>query len=137
MVALLHPAHLPTVEASPRPARHLRLVEAPTKTAADPLSIVVVAGVMLMVVLVVLVRGVQGAPPAADWQALSAASAPAAVSSLDSSVTVTVVEGDTWASIADRVAPGHDPVDVARLLASANTGYRLEVGQVLTVPTLD
>lgn len=147
MVALLHPAHLPSVpsaarRANARPAasrpRHLRLVQTETKAATDPLSVIAVVAVMATVLLVVLVRGVQGAPPASDWQTLTETSAPvvAAAAPLASAATVTVLEGDTWATIAARVEPGADPVEFARSLASANDGYQLHVGQVLVVPAV-
>jgi len=145
MVALLHPTHLHSAPtpfenaeiqpATPRP-RHLRLVQTDTKAATDPLSILAVVAVISTLLLVVLVRGVQGAPPASDWQTLAESSAPAAAAVAPSSdATVTVVEGDTWATIADRVEPGADPVEFARFLAAANGGYQLHVGQVLIVPT--
>lgn len=138
MVAVLHPAHVHSAPAplerpvSPRP-RHLRLVRAETTSATDPLAIVAVVAIMATLLLVVLVRGVQGAPPASDWQTLTESSAPSAAASLVSE-TVTVVDGDSWASIAARVEPGIDPVEFARSLASVNGGYELHVGQVLVLP---
>ena len=143
MVALLHPTHLDSAPAArpvARPARHLLLVDAEAKTATDPLSMIAVVAVMATVLLVVLVRGVQGAPPASDWQTLTESSAPSSAVAASASVdvvTVTVVEGDTWATIAARVQPGADPVEFARSLASVNDGYQLHVGQVLVVPVAD
>ncbi len=46
---------------------------------------------------------------------------------------VTVEADDTWASIAARVAPGADPVEVARRIAAENGGYALREGQLLTI----
>lgn len=142
MVALLHPAHVQTApapvarRAAARP-RHLHLVKTEAATATNPMSVIAVVAVMATVLLVVLVRGVQGAPPASDWQGLTETSAPAALAAAPVAAwaTVTVVEGDTWASIAARVEPGADPVEFARSLASANGGYELHVGQVLVVPS--
>ncbi len=48
-------------------------------------------------------------------------------------MTVTVQPGDSWASIAARVEPGADPVEVARRLAGLNGGYALRDGQVLVL----
>ena len=108
-------------------------MRAETTSATDPLAIVAVVAIMATLLLVVLVRGVQGAPPASDWQTLTESSAPSAAASLVSE-TVTVVDGDSWASIAARVEPGIDPVEFARSLASVNGGYELHVGQVLVLP---
>lgn len=139
MVALLHPANTqpaPLARPTARP-RHLRLVQTDTsaKASVDPLSVLAIVAIVVTLVLVVLLRGLQGAPPASDWQSLTQTSAPVGVISGASSATVTVVEGDTWATIAARVEPGADPVAFARSLASANSGYQLSVGQVLIVPT--
>ncbi len=146
MVALLHPTHSDVSPAAahaarPRP-RHLRLVKAQSKTSADPLSVLAVVAVIATLLLVVLVRGVQGAPPASDWQSLADSSTPAISASApavagESALTVTVVEGDSWATIAARVAPGVDPVEFARSLASSNGGYQLQAGQVLVIPAID
>lgn len=143
MVALLHPtrpALAPLEAVHPRAARrqaprHLRLVQTQARSSIDSLSVIAVAAVMATILLVVLVRGVQGAPPAADWNGLADAATPAAAA--QSSATVTVVEGDTWATLAARVAPGTDPVEFARSLASANGGYQLQVGQVLVLTAAD
>jgi len=138
MVALLHPTQLhpaPVARPAARP-RHLRLVKTEAKTAADPLSIIAVVAIMATVLLVVLVRGVQGAPPAADWQGLSESSAQVSTG-VAAADTVTVLEGDTWASIAARVEPGADPVEFAQSLASANGGYHLHVGQVLVLAPIE
>lgn len=139
MVALLHPTHLNSAPAA-RPAaarpRHLRLVDTQTKAAADPMSIIAVVAVMAMVLLVVLVRGVQGAPPASDWQGLTESSSVVASAGVSAdALTVTVLEGDSWNSIAARVAPGVDAVEFARAVASENDGYQLYAGQVLIVPS--
>lgn len=100
------------------------------------MSVLAVVAVMATVLLVVLVRGVQGAPPASDWQALAESSAPAATAAVSAdAATVTVLEGDSWNSIAARVAPGVDPVEFARSIASVNGGYQLYAGQVLVLPT--
>lgn len=141
MVALLHPAQLqpaaaPVARPSAARPRHLRLVETKTKSTVDPMSVMAVAAVMATVLLVVLVRGVQGAPPAADWQGLTETSGVVATAGVSAdAVTVTVLEGDSWNSIAARVAPGVDAVAFARLVASENEGYALYAGQVLTIPS--
>jgi hypothetical protein len=141
MVALLHPTHLhptPTPRSAAQP-RHLRLVQTEAKSSADPLSVIAVVAIMATVLLVVLVRGVQGAPPASDWQTLGEASVQnsAVAASVGAGLTITVVEGDTWATIAARVDPGADPVEFARSLAAVNGGYQLQVGQVLILPAAD
>ena len=79
MVALLHPtrsahthaAHTHDAVVRPAAPRHLRLVKTQAKTSADPLSVLAVVAVIATLLLVVLVRGVQGAPPASDWQGLA------------------------------------------------------------------
>ena len=97
-----------------------------------------VIGVMAAVLLVVVVRGVQGAPPAEDWASLAAPSAeaaPAVAMDLPAAATptLTVSADDTWSSIAARVEPASDPVEVARWLATQNGGYQLHAGQVLDI----
>lgn len=161
-IAVLHPIDTHRAAGSRSAAtdrsaqgRHLRLVgcdqgarrrsiAGPVTT--SPLSTLAVAAVMATLVLVVLVRGVQGAPPAASWDDLgsgettgvmASTAAPAHAAGAISSATITVHPDDTWATIAAAVAPDADPVDVARQLASANGGYRLEPGQVLAIPELD
>ena len=104
----------------------------------DPLSMLAVVGVMAVVLLVVVVRGVQGAPPAEDWASLADGSAEVAPGSLTGAAqlpaaTLTVSADDTWSSIAARVAPDRDPVEVARWLAMQNGGYQLAPGQVLDI----
>lgn len=147
MAALVHPnpTHRSTARPRParrstsRPARHLHVVPAPSQRSglsADPLSVLGMVGVILALIVVVLVRGVQGAPPAENWATLSPATAVAESSTAvggDTMATVTVTDDDTWATIAERVAPGADPVEVARRIASDNGGYQLRPGQVLVV----
>jgi hypothetical protein len=104
--------------------------------APGPFSMLAVIGVMAAVLLVVVVRGVQGAPPAEDWASLAAPSAeaaPAAAMDLPAAATLTVSADDTWSSIAARVEPASDPVEVARWLAMQNGGYQLHAGQVLDI----
>jgi hypothetical protein len=102
----------------------------------SPATVIAVVAVMLTLSLVFLVRGVQGAPPASDWNGLTAvAGAPApGIAGSAEVTTYTVGADDTWASISADIAPGADPVDVARQLASVNGGYALRPGQVLTIP---
>ncbi len=113
------------------------------RVSPGPFSMLGVVGVMAAVLLVVVVRGVQGAPPAEDWASLTAPSAEVSSASAAELVppsgavaTLTVLADDTWASIAARVAPESDPVEVARWLATQNSGYQLQAGQVLDISPL-
>ena len=135
-----------------RSRSHLRLVEggasAPERTrsasivptiSTTPSSVLSVAAVIATLTLVFLVRGVQGAPPAADWESLADETSAATATSgapvvAAGQATLVVGIDDTWASIAAEVAPHADPVEVARQLAAVNGGYALRPGQVLIIP---
>jgi hypothetical protein len=109
-----------------------------TDVRVDPFSMLAVLAVMAVVLLVLVVRGVQGAPPAEDWGSLTGGSVEVAPRSISGAAelpaaTFTVSADDTWSSIAARVAPDRDPVEVARWLAMQNGGYQLVPGQVLDI----
>lgn len=161
---LRRPARGLADEQRPNRSRHLRVV--PDDEGSDAALVPTVAFGLLAVVLaigfVVTTKSVQGQPPATDWQTISVDSAVgpadpgvlstagsrsnAALLTDSSGSVVVVVAGDSWWTLAQRIAADVADPEAAsgpvapQILASQlvvlNGGGELTPGRTIEVPTL-